>query len=74
MKTLKQRYIIALTKRYEAQMEEALANLALYLSSDNLAAIGEHSDLLEEHDKWVEKYITAKEKLEATKEIQDLLQ
>lgn len=60
-------YINALRKKYEAQMEESKANLALYTS--NLAAIGEHSDLLEEHDKWVEIYTNAKDKLESLNEI-----
>ena len=46
-------------------MEEAKANLGLYFSSSNLAAIGEHSDLLTEHDRWVEQYANAKDKLEA---------
>ena len=59
------RYITALQKRYEAEMAEAEANLGLYLSSNNLAAIGEHSDLLEEQDKWISKYTDAKDKLES---------
>jgi hypothetical protein len=58
-------YISALTKKYEAQMEESKANLALYLSNSNLAAIGEHSDLLSEHDRWVGQYCEAKDKLES---------
>ena len=58
-------YISALTKKYEAQMEEAKANLALYLSNSNLAAIGEHSDLLSEHDRWVSQYCESKDKLES---------
>jgi hypothetical protein len=64
-------YIIALKKKYEAQMEEAKANLALYTS--NLVAIGEHSDILEEHDKWVEVYTNAKDKLESLNDIFDEL-
>lgn len=60
-------YINALRKKYEAQIEEAKANLALYTSS--LVAIGEHSDLLQEHDKWVEVYTNAKDKLESLNEI-----
>lgn len=59
-----QNYINALKKKYEFQMEEAKANLALYFSNTNLAAIGEHSDLLTEHDKWVEQYANAKDKLD----------
>lgn len=64
MKTtdLGRNYIKALSKKYEAEMEEAKANLALYVT--NLVAIGEHSDLMEEHDKWIEKYTNAKDKLE----------
>lgn len=59
-----QNYISALKKKYEFQMEEAKANLTLYFSSTNLAAIGEHSDLLTEHDKWISQYTDAKDKLE----------
>ncbi len=62
---LQQHYFNALKKRYEAQMEEAKANLALYFSNTNLAAIGEHSDLLTEHDRWIDQYTNAKDKLEA---------
>lgn len=65
--SLGKNYINALRKKYEAQMEEAKANLALYTS--NLAAIGEHSDMLEEHDKWVEAYTNAKDKLESLNDI-----
>jgi hypothetical protein len=63
------RYINALQKRYEAEMAEAEANLGLYLSSNNLSAIGEHSDLMEEQDKWIEKYTNAKDKLETLKSL-----
>lgn len=65
-------YVLALTKKYEAEMEEARANLSLYLSNKNLAAIGEHSDLLEEQDKWVEKFTNAKDKLETLSELYDI--
>jgi hypothetical protein len=67
--SLRNRYINALSKRYEAEMAEAEANLALYLSNNNLAAIGEHSDLMEEQDKWIEKYTNAKDKLETLKSL-----
>lgn len=60
-------YINALRKRYEADMEEAKANLALYTT--NLTGIGEHSDLLEEHDKWVDKYTNSKDKLESLNDL-----
>ena len=64
MSIITTKYISALQKRYEAEMAEAEANIALYLSGYNLAAIGEHSDLMEEQDKWIEKYTNAKDKLE----------
>jgi hypothetical protein len=64
---LGQNYVSALRKKYEAEMEEAKANLALYVT--NLTAIGEHSDLLEEHDKWIEKYTNAKDKLESLNQL-----
>jgi hypothetical protein len=64
-------YYNALRKRYEAQAEEAKANLALYFSSNNLAAIGEHSDLLAEHDRWLEVLATANDKLETLNSIFD---
>ena len=63
------KYITALSKRYEAEMAEAEANLSLYLSNSNLAAIGEHSDLMEEQDKWIEKYTNAKDKLETLRSL-----
>lgn len=62
---LGKRYVSALIKKYEAEMAEAEANLALYMNS--LVAIGEHSDLLEEHVKWVEKYTNAKDNLDTVK-------
>jgi len=67
--SLGNRYVNALSKRYEAEMAEAEANLALYFSNKNLAAIGEHSDLMEEQDKWIEKYTNAKDKLETLKSL-----
>ena len=61
---ISQKYVIALQSKYKYQMDEALANLNLYLSN-RLSAIGEHSSLLDEHDKWLDIYATAKGKLEA---------
>lgn len=63
-------YVLALRKKYEAEMLEAEANLSLYVK--DLAAIGEHSDLLEEHDKWVGVWVDAKDKLEAVNKLFDL--
>ena len=62
--TLNKGYYNALALRYQSQMAEAHANLDLYFSNGNLAAIGEHSDLLAEHDRWIEVYANAKDKLE----------
>jgi hypothetical protein len=64
---LGQNYVRALRKKYEAEMEEAVANLSLYLT--NLSAIGEHSDLLEEHDKWITRYTDSAGKLETLNSI-----
>jgi|LauGreDrversion4_2_1035121.scaffolds.fasta_scaffold1564345_2 hypothetical protein len=64
MENLSDIYYVALKKRYEAQIEEARANLSLYFSNNHLAAIGEHSDLLAEHDKWIEVLANAQDKLE----------
>jgi hypothetical protein len=69
MSNITTKYISALQKRYEAEMAEADANITLYLSGQNLAAIGEHSDLMEEQDKWIEKYTNAKDKLETLKSL-----
>lgn len=68
--TITNKYVSALRLRYESQIAEAEANLALYLSGQNLAAIGEHSDLMEEQDKWIGKLAEAKDKLETLRNIQ----
>jgi hypothetical protein len=62
--SLQNLYFNALKKRYESQIEEARANLALYFSNTNLAAIGEHSDLLTEHDRWITKLAESQDKLQ----------
>jgi ABC-type transporter Mla maintaining outer membrane lipid asymmetry ATPase subunit MlaF len=62
-KQLGQMYVTALRAKYVAEMEEAKATLMLYTTK--LVAIGEHSDLMEEHDKWIEKYTNSKDKLES---------
>lgn len=68
MENLQTVYYTALKRKYEAQIAEAEANLTLYFSSTNLAAIGEHSDLLTEHDRWVEQLANAKDKLHTLEE------
>lgn len=60
-------FVNALVKKYEAEMAEAEATLNVYMNK--LVGIGEHSELMEEHDKWVEKYTNAKDKLETVKEL-----
>jgi hypothetical protein len=62
--TLNKGYYQALKLRYQSQMAEAKANLDLYFSNGNLAAIGEHSDLLAEHDRWIEVLANATDKLQ----------
>lgn len=62
--SLQNLYFNALKKRYESQIEEARANLALYFSNTNLAAIGEHSDLLTEHDRWITRLAESQDKLQ----------
>ena len=52
----------ALATKYEADIKIAKATLEVYFK--NSVGIGEHSDLLEELDKWVEKLASAEEKLE----------
>lgn len=60
-------YIKALILKYEAEIAEAEANLELYLNEANLSAIGEHSNLMHEHDIWIDKLTSASDKLETLK-------
>jgi len=53
----------ALEAKYKAEIAEAKAVLETYFL--NSVGIGEHSDLLIEFDKWIEKLASAEEKLEA---------
>jgi len=53
----------AAKKKYEAQIEEALATLHIYFTGS--VGIGEHPDLLTEVDKYVELLESASGKLEA---------
>ena len=52
----------ALVKKYEAEIAEAEATLLIYFN--NPVGIGEHPQHLEEMDKCLDKYATAKDKLE----------
>lgn len=51
----------ALRKKYEAEIEESLATLQIYLNKS--VGIGEHSDLITELDKYVSKLATAEDNL-----------
>ena len=55
----------AAKKKYEAQIEEALATLHIYFT--NAVGIGEHPDLLMEVDKYIELLESASGKLEVLK-------
>ena len=51
----------ALIKKYEAEIEESLATLRVYMNKS--VGIGEHSDLITELDKYVAKLAAAEDNL-----------
>ena len=53
----------AMRKKYEADMETALATIDIYLA--NSVGIGEHPQHIQEIDKLLSQYCSAKEKLES---------
>ena len=53
----------ALEAKYRADIIEAIATLEVYFKVP--VGIGEHSDLLKEHIKWVEKLANAQDQLTA---------
>jgi|TARA_B100001093_G_scaffold484628_1_gene518225 hypothetical protein len=55
----------ALVKKYEGDIAEANANMQVYIS--NSVGIGEHSEVMVEIDKQLEKISAAEEKLETLK-------
>jgi methylaspartate ammonia-lyase len=59
---IRDRLYLALRKKYEAQIAEAEATLAIYFNSP--VAIGEHPQQLEEMDKLIEALSNAKDKLQ----------
>lgn len=67
--SISKNYFNALKNKYVAEKSEAYANLVTYLSDDKLSAIGEHSDLLSEQDKWLSKWSEANDKLENLNEL-----
>jgi hypothetical protein len=60
---IKDKLIKALRKKYEADMETALATIDIYLA--NSVGIGEHPQHIQEIDKQLASYCSAKEKLES---------
>ena len=61
----------ALRKKYEAEIEESLATLQIYLNKS--VGIGEHSDLITELDKYVSKLATAEDNLTTLERHRDTL-
>jgi len=60
---IKDKLVRALRKKYEADMEAALATIDIYLA--NSIGIGEHPQHIQEIDKLLSNYCGAKEKLES---------
>ncbi len=58
-------YYQAAISRFEAQRDEAIATLELYFN--NSVGIGEHSNLLDEVEKWIALLAEADERLDSLK-------
>jgi len=56
------RFVRALEARYQAQIEEALATIDLYMSKS--VGVGEHPDILDVLDQYLSKLDEYKSKLE----------
>lgn len=69
MKDIAQTLVKALDMKYRGAMEEARANIAIYMT--NPAGIGEHPEIIEAIDTQIAKYAEAQEKLEALGDILD---
>lgn len=69
MKDIAQTLVKALDMKYRGAMEEARANIAIYMM--NPAGIGEHPEIIEAIDTQIAKYAEAQEKLEALGDILD---
>jgi hypothetical protein len=65
-KETQQKMIDSLKKKYEAEILEAEATLMVYL--ENAAGIGEHPQIIEEMDNYVEKLANASDKLQTLTE------
>jgi hypothetical protein len=61
----------ALIKKYEAEVEECLSTLNIYMNKS--VGIGEHSDLLTELDKYVSKLAAAEDNIETLQRHKDTL-
>jgi len=61
--------LIALRKKYEANIDIAKANLDVLLHS--AVGIGEHSDLTAEMDKWIGEIASNQDKIDAIDELYD---
>ena len=62
---IRDRLIKAMRKKYEADMESALATIDIYLT--NSVGIGEHPQHIEEMDKLLTKISNAQENLDTLK-------
>ena len=60
---IRDQFIKALRKKYEAEIDIAKTTIDVYL--DKSVGIGEHPQHIEEIDKLLSKYCSAKEKLES---------
>ena len=61
--------LLALRKKYEANIDIAKANLDVLLHS--AVGIGEHSDLTEEMDKWIGEIASNQDKIDAIDELNE---
>ena len=61
--------LIALRKKYEANIDIAKANLDVLLHS--AVGIGEHSDLTAEMDKWIGEIACNQDKIDAIDELNE---
>jgi hypothetical protein len=65
-KETREKMINSLKRKYEAEILEAEATLMIYL--ENAAGIGEHPQMMEEMDNFVEKLANASDKLQTLTE------
>lgn len=63
------RFYRALETKYQAEIEEGLATLDLYFN--NAVGVGEHPDIMEVLDNYLEKIDSARAKLDILKQIAD---